>query len=39
MKTWAKIVLATLLITVLGGCVTSGSQGGASPREESPFPR
>ena len=39
MKTWAKIVLATLLVTLLGGCVTTGSQGGASERSESPYPK
>jgi len=39
MKTWAKIVLATILVTILGGCVTTGSQGGASERSESPYPK
>jgi len=39
MKTWAKIVLATILVTILGGCVTTGSQGGGSARDESPYPR
>ena len=37
-KTWVTIILATLLATLLGGCVTSGSQGGGA-RDESPFPR
>jgi hypothetical protein len=39
MKTWAKIVLAAILVTILGGCVTTGSQGGASERSESAFPK
>jgi len=38
-KTWVTIILATLLATLLGGCVTTGSQGGGSARDESPFPR
>ena len=38
-KTWVTIILATLLATLMGGCVTTGSQGGASERQESPFPR
>jgi hypothetical protein len=38
-KTWATIMLAAFLATTfLGGCVTSGSQGGGA-RDESPYPR
>lgn len=37
-KTWVTIILATLLATLMGGCVTTGSQGG-STQDESPFPR
>jgi hypothetical protein len=39
-KTWATIVLAALLATLLGGCVTTGSQDSSgSARQDSPFPK
>ena len=39
-KTWARIVLATLLVALLGGCVTtSPRESGASERQDSPFPK
>jgi hypothetical protein len=38
-KTWATIVLATILVTLLGGCVTTSPQSGGGAREESPFPK
>ena len=39
LKHWTKIVLATILLTILGlgGCVTTDSR--TSDQNESPFPK
>jgi hypothetical protein len=36
-KAWVTIILTAFLATLLGGCVTTDSRGGA--QEESPFPK